>query len=248
MAPDAAREGTRRRRPPPARRGARARGRDLAYGGRGLARRDGYVVFVSGGLPGDRVRAEVTQGEEAASPRRARSSCSRPSADRVADVCVHGGEPCPGAPWQGLPYERQLAAQAAAGRRGAAPDRRPRGVRARADRARRRAVALPQQARVLVRRRATASSSSASTPAAAGTVIVDVDDCLLASERGNAARNEVRDWAAPRGHRRPTTAAPATGVLRNLVVREGRRTGELQTRLVTSPAAIPEARRSTCTR
>jgi len=29
-------------------------------------------------------------------------------ADRLPDVCVHGGEPCPGAPWQGLPYERQL--------------------------------------------------------------------------------------------------------------------------------------------
>ena len=33
----------------------------------------------------------------------------RASADRLPDTCVHGGEPCPGAPWQGLPYERQLA-------------------------------------------------------------------------------------------------------------------------------------------
>ena len=29
----------------------------LAYGGRGIARRDGLVVFVEGALPGDRVRA-----------------------------------------------------------------------------------------------------------------------------------------------------------------------------------------------
>ena len=29
----------------------------LAYGGRGIARPDGYVVFVNGGLPGDTVRA-----------------------------------------------------------------------------------------------------------------------------------------------------------------------------------------------
>ena len=33
----------------------------------------------------------------------------RASADRLPDTCVHGGEPCPGAPLQGLPYERQLA-------------------------------------------------------------------------------------------------------------------------------------------
>ena len=33
----------------------------LAYGGNGVARLDGYVVFVRRGLPGDRVRARVTK-------------------------------------------------------------------------------------------------------------------------------------------------------------------------------------------
>jgi 23S rRNA (uracil1939-C5)-methyltransferase len=33
----------------------------LAQGGRGVARADGYVVFVSGGLPRDRVRARLTR-------------------------------------------------------------------------------------------------------------------------------------------------------------------------------------------
>ena len=32
----------------------------LAFGGRGVARRDGFVIFVEGALPGDRVLAEVT--------------------------------------------------------------------------------------------------------------------------------------------------------------------------------------------
>jgi predicted RNA-binding protein with TRAM domain len=36
----------------------------LAFGGRGVARADGFVVFVSGGLPGDRVLAEVTKGKK----------------------------------------------------------------------------------------------------------------------------------------------------------------------------------------
>ncbi len=35
----------------------------LAFGGRGVARADGYVVFVAGALPGDRVRAEVTKSK-----------------------------------------------------------------------------------------------------------------------------------------------------------------------------------------
>ena len=32
-------------------------------------------------------------------------------------------------------------------------------------------------------------------------LIVDVEDCLLASERGNAARNQVREWARRSGPR-----------------------------------------------
>jgi 23S rRNA (uracil1939-C5)-methyltransferase len=68
-------------------------------------------------------------------------------------------------------------------------------------------------------------------------VVVDADDCKLASEANNASRNAVRAWACGAG-------VPAydrrerAGVLRNLVVREGRRTGQVQTRLVTSAAEI----------
>jgi 23S rRNA (uracil1939-C5)-methyltransferase len=69
-------------------------------------------------------------------------------------------------------------------------------------------------------------------------LIVDVDDCKLASEAGNAARNGVREWA-----RLEDVAAydarARRGVLRNLVVREGRRTGQIQTRLVTTAARLP---------
>src|SRR5919108_4383831 len=79
----------------------------LAYGGRGVARSNGYVVFVSGALPGDRVRARLTRSKRAFAEARA-VELIRPGADRVQDRCVHGGEPCPGAPWQGLDYERQL--------------------------------------------------------------------------------------------------------------------------------------------
>src|SRR6478609_11352292 len=80
----------------------------LAFGGRGIARADGFVVFVSGGLPGDRVVAEVTKGKKRFAEARA-VELLRAGADRIPDRCTHGGEPCPGAPWQGLPYERQLA-------------------------------------------------------------------------------------------------------------------------------------------
>ena len=78
----------------------------LAYGGRGVARSNGYVVFVSGALPGDRVRARLTKAKRDYAEALA-VELLRPGADRVPDRCEHGGEPCPGAPWQGLAYERE---------------------------------------------------------------------------------------------------------------------------------------------
>src|SRR3954452_17325456 len=79
----------------------------LAFGGRGVARSEGFVVFVAGALPGDLVRAEVTKPKKRFAEART-VEVVRAAADRLPDTCVHGGEPCPGAPWQGLPYEQQL--------------------------------------------------------------------------------------------------------------------------------------------
>ncbi len=74
----------------------------LAFGGAGVARRDGYVVFVQGGIPGDRVRAEVQKAKRAYAEARA-IEILEPSPDRIEPLADH-----PGAPWQVLPYERQL--------------------------------------------------------------------------------------------------------------------------------------------
>jgi 23S rRNA (uracil1939-C5)-methyltransferase len=210
----------------------------LAFGGRGVARADGYVVFVAGGLPGDRVRAEVTKAKRRFAEART-VELLRPGADRVADSCTHGGEPCPGAPWQGLPYERQLAHK-----------------REQVDDALRRLGGLDgfeleeiepavEQWRYRNKLEYSFGQDGEGEPTlgfhARGRwdLIVDVEDCMLASEAGNAARNKVRDWARlesiPAYDRRAER-----GTLRNLAVREGRRTGQIQTRLVTSPARFPK--------
>src|ERR1700760_2172349 len=74
----------------------------LAFGGAGVARLDGYVVFVSDAVPGDRVRAVVGKSKRAYAEARA-VEILEPSPDRIPAVADH-----PGAPWQVLPYERQL--------------------------------------------------------------------------------------------------------------------------------------------
>src|SRR3954466_6981957 len=78
----------------------------LAYGGAGVARLDGYVVFVRDAVPGDRVRARITKRKRAYAEARA-VEVIEPSPERIPPVADH-----PGAPWQVLPYERQLEVKA----------------------------------------------------------------------------------------------------------------------------------------
>ena len=210
----------------------------LAYGGRGVARADGFVVFVAGGLPGDRVRVEVTKAKKRFAEARAVELLAA-GADRIPDRCAHGGEPCPGAPWQGLPYERQLQVKSeqvdeALRRIGELDGFELEGM-----------VAAEQRWRYRNKLEYSFGEGEDGEPIlgfhARGRwdLVVDVDDCHLASEAGNAARNEVRAWA-----RDEAVAAfdrrARRGILRNLVVREGRRTGQVQTRLVTAQRAFPK--------
>jgi 23S rRNA (uracil1939-C5)-methyltransferase len=209
----------------------------LAFGGRGVARAEGMVVFVAGALPGDRVLAEITKAKKRFAEART-VELLQPGADRIADRCVHDGEPCPGAPWQGLSYERQLEQKSA-----------------QVDEALRRIGGLdgfeleaiePAIEQWRYRNKLEYSFGEREGEPILGfhargrwDLIVDVEDCQLASERGNAARNAVREWAR-------VESVPAydprerSGVLRNLIVREGWRTGQIQTRLVTSAARLPK--------
>src|SRR5256714_10783004 len=56
-------------------------------------------------------------------------------------------------------------------------------------------------------------------------------ECLLVSERADAARLAVLEWARAEGLS-AFDRRTHEGLLRNLVVREGRRSGQLQLRLV----------------
>jgi len=205
----------------------------LAHGGNGVARRaaDGYVVFVAGAVPGDRVRAEVGKAKRAYAEARA-IEILEPSPERIEPRASH-----PGAPWQVLPYERQLQIKAE-----------------QVDEALRRIGKLdgfelepivPAVEQWRYRNKLEYSfGSDAEGQLVCGfhapgrwNEIVPMDDCLLASERSNVAREQVLAFAREHGLTAWDRRAHR-GFLRNLVVREGRRTGALQVRLVTSPGKL----------
>ena len=83
----------------------------LAYGGNGVARLNGFVVFVRRGLPGDTVRARVTKVKRGFAEATALEVLS-PGPDRVEAPCPHFGA-CGGCRFQDYAYDRQLEAKEA---------------------------------------------------------------------------------------------------------------------------------------
>jgi 23S rRNA (uracil1939-C5)-methyltransferase len=199
---------------------------DLAFGGAGVARTDGYVVFVQGAVPGDTVRAEVTKSKRSFAEARA-TEVLAPGPDRIEPEADH-----PGAPWQVLRYERQLEVK-----------------HAQVDDALRRLGGLdgfelePIVPAEQTWRYRNKLEYSFGTDDDGGLVcgfhapgrwdrILGMDDCLLASERGNDVRNRIAAWCRDAGLNAYDRRA-GDGFLRNLVIRESRTEGKTQARLVT---------------
>src|SRR5215218_5314829 len=203
----------------------------LAYGGNGVARLNGFVVFVRRGLPGDRVRARVTKVKRNHAEALA-VDVLEPGPNRVEAPCEHYPA-CGGCRFQDLAYEVQVAAKEeqvgdALRRIGgiAKPPLEP---------------IVP--AEDVFHYRNKLEYSFAQTPAGpalgfhkAGRwdEVLEVERCWLTTDLGNRVRNAVRDWAREEGLV-AYDQADGTGYLRHLVVREGRNTAQLLVQLVTAP-------------
>ncbi|MBA3808288.1 MAG: 23S rRNA (uracil(1939)-C(5))-methyltransferase RlmD [Solirubrobacterales bacterium] len=224
----------------------------LAFGGEGIARLGdgGYVVFVAGAIPGDRVRAVVHKRKRSYAHART-LEVLEPSPERIAPTADH-----PGVAWQVMPYERQLEVKAA-----------------QVEEALRRIGKLdgfvmepivPALEEWRYRNKLEYSFGGGENgeelvcgfhAPAGGNRVTAMEDCLLASERGNLARRVALEWArgeglvawerggrGERGRRerdeRTGPAADGRARLRNLVVREGRSAGKLQVRIVTTDGEL----------
>ena len=206
----------------------------LAYGGNGVARLNGFVVFVRRGLPGDLVRARVTMVKRNHAEATA-IELLEPGPRRVDAPCVHFGE-CGGCRFQDLAYEAQLEAKVsqvadALQRIGGLS-----GFKLE--------PALPAESAFHYRNKM--EYSFAQTPAGpalglhkAGRwdEVLDIERCWLTTDLGNAVREAVDAWARAEGLQ-AYDQRTHEGYLRHLVVREGRNTGQALVLLVTAPGAL----------
>jgi 23S rRNA (uracil1939-C5)-methyltransferase len=209
----------------------------LAFGGNGVARLNGFVVFVRRGLPGDKVRARITKVQRRHAEALA-VEVLEPSPKRVEAPCDHYPA-CGGCRFQDLAYDEQVAAKESQVREAlvrigglAEPPLEP---------------ILP--AASIFRYRNKLEYSFA--PGPSGPVlgfhkagrwdeIIDIAECWLTTDLGNRIREAVRAWARESGLR-AYDQVEGTGYLRHLVYREGRNTGQVMLQLVTAPGALPES-------
>jgi 23S rRNA (uracil1939-C5)-methyltransferase len=211
----------------------------LAYGGNGVARLNGFVVFVRRGLPGDTVRATVTKVKRGFAEATA-TEVVMPGAPRVDAPCVHFPD-CGGCRFQDLAYEAQVAAKQeqvrdALVRLGRVSDPPLEDI-------------LHAESQFHYRNKLEYSFTDTARGAGLGfhragrwDDVLEVERCWLTTELGNGIRETVREWAQEEG-------LPAfdqsthTGYLRHLVVREGRNTGQALVQLVTAPGDLQGADR-----
>ena len=208
----------------------------LAQGGRGVARHGELVVFVSRGLPGDRVRARVTRYKKRYAEARV-VELLEPGPGRVQPVCPHFGV-CGGCAWQDLDYAEQLRhkqdqVEDALRRLGRLDGFSMLPIVAAAE-------------RYGYRNKLEYSWTTRDGRPALGfhragrwDELIAIDHCHIASDRSNDVRRAFERWAAEHGLEAYDQRA-GTGFLRHLVVREGVRSGELLALLVTAEGALPE--------
>ena len=209
----------------------------LAFGGRGVARLDDFVLFVDRALPGDRVRARVTKVKRSyGEATTVETLVAGP--DRVVAPCPHFGA-CGGCKWQDLDYNAQQVwkAQQIADvlqRIGHQDDFVQDPI-------------VPAIRTYGYRNKLEFSFGETEECPSLGfhragrwDEIMPVTACLLMSEAGNEARRVVEAWAR-RINGEIWDRRSNTGYLRHLVCRASDRTGELLLTLVTAPGELPQS-------
>jgi len=204
----------------------------LSYGGRGVGRSDGFVVFVADAAPGELVRARLTRVKQ----RYAEAEVVHvevPGPDRIAPRCPHFG-PCGGCLWQHIDYPAQAQAKHAivteslahlGGLRNipvapmlAADD--PWYYRNKMEFT----FHPPDELGLHQRRRWDA--------------IVNIEACYLQSPRAVEVLRAVREFARAH-HLACYDQRTHEGFLRHLVIREGKATGEMLVGIITAPGDFP---------
>ncbi|MDR7420586.1 MAG: 23S rRNA (uracil(1939)-C(5))-methyltransferase RlmD [Armatimonadota bacterium] len=204
----------------------------LAYGGRGVGRANGLVVFVNGAAPGDEVIARLAKVHRSYAEAET-VEVVRGSSARTDPRCPHFG-PCGGCAWQHIAFDAQAKAKESIVRESLAHLGGLTGIEVRP---------IVRAADAWYYRNKMEFSFHPE-----GTLglhrrgdwnrLVPVETCFLQSATSAALVNAVRDFVRTTGLA-PYDPRTHGGLLRGLVVREGRGTGDRLVGIVTGDGPFP---------
>jgi 23S rRNA (uracil1939-C5)-methyltransferase len=207
---------------------------DLAFGGQGVARAEGFVLFCDDTAPGDRARVQVRKARRRFAEARL-MDVLEPGPSRVTPPCSFVPR-CGGCRLQHIAYGATLEAKrnqivehlSRIGHltditvKDTIPAVEPFGYRNKMEYS-----AAPGRA---------AGIALGFHERGRWDSVIDIDPCLLATSLGNALRESVRSWADDEGIV-PYEQRSQTGVLRHVVVRVGITTDQALVSVVTTPGA-----------
>jgi len=231
---------------------------DLAVGGNSVARAEGLVLFVRGGVPGDRVKLRVRLMKKKFAEADL-VGVVLPSPHRTAPRCVHFGT-CGGCTWQHIDYAAQLefkrrhVADALARLGGFSGLDVPPPIGADEPYYYRNKMEFSFGPMWRTQEEMAAAGEDAGPPPPALGLhipgrfdrVLDLRECHLQSLTSARLVNFVRAWARE-GAIPVYSTFTQEGYLRNLVIREARRTGERMVNLVTAddrPGVMQELTRN----
>jgi len=211
---------------------------DLAFNGKSVGSLNGKIIFLNGGLPGEKVQARIVKKKARFSIAKVLSIVEK-SKERVVAQCSHF-DLCGGCTWQDLDYDRQLYYKrkqvvdclAHIGRIGKVDV----------------AETIPSADRYYYRNKMEYSFNVNGDRAFSLGLhqrghydrIFDLKECLLQSEISNEIVNWFREYVT--NNRIPVyDISNHIGFLRFLVIREAKKTGQIMLNLVTADGAIPDA-------
>ncbi|MFO7840705.1 MAG: TRAM domain-containing protein, partial [Fidelibacterota bacterium] len=212
----------------------------IAFGGKGIARKDNFVIFVRDALPGQFVKALIIKKKSGFAEAIIREVL-RSSPDEIPAPCPYFGD-CGGCRFQNLAYPAQLAMKTAQVRElyahlagmpdipilPALPAPEIYGYRNKMD------FSTGVSRWIQKENDPGGDRNFAIGLHAPGRFdkILDIEACLLQDEECNALLRLVRNWA--KKERIPLNdQREYSGFLRNVIIRKGRHSGELMLNLVT---------------
>lgn len=221
---------------------------NFAFEGKSVTRIDGLVIFVHGGVPGDTVRIRITKTKKKFAEAESLGVIT-PSPLRVEPRCRYFGT-CGGCKWQNVAYQAQLdfkrqnvldALERIGGFRGIIVNP---TLGSDATYYYRNKMEFSFGDRWRTREEMTSPEGQGSTPESVSRFalglhiperfdkVLDVHECWLQSEVSAKILNTIRDFCLER--KLPVySTLTHEGYLRNVIIREGGRTGERMVNVVT---------------